>query len=80
MLVVRSSDRLQYLILGTIVGMIAVEDIAEVIETITDEIVEETLDVIEIIVIEAGIEVEIGMLLRFPTFVFTMYPGVRGRP
>ena len=72
MFVVRSSDRLQYLILGTIVGMIAVEDIAEVIETITDEIVEETLDVIEIIVIEAGIEVEIGMLLRFPTYVFTI--------
>ena len=72
MFVVRSSDRLQYLILGTIVGMIAVEDIAEVIETITDEIVEETPDVIEIIVIEAGIEVEIGMLLRFPTYVFTI--------
>ena len=52
--------------------MIAVEDIAEVIETITDEIVEETPDVIEIIVIEAGIEVEIGMLLRFPTYVFTI--------
>ena len=68
---VRSSVRLQYLILGTIVGMIAVEDIAEVIETITDEIVEETPDVIEIIVIEAGIEVEIGML-RFPTYVFTI--------
>merc|ERR1711962_517193 len=38
---------------GAIVGMIAVEDIAEVIETITDEIVEETPDVIEIIGIEA---------------------------
>ena len=40
--------------------MIAVEDIAEVIETITDEIVEETLDVIEVIGIEAGIEAEKG--------------------
>lgn len=46
------------MIAGTIEGMIAgeEEDIAEVTETITDKIVEETPDVIAIIVIEARIE------------------------
>ena len=39
------------------------EDIAEVTETITDKIVEETPDVIAIIVIEARIESVIGKYL-----------------
>lgn len=58
-IIIETTETIAEMTEGTIVGMIGVEDIAEVIETITDEIVEETPDVIEIIVIEAGIEVEI---------------------